>query len=68
VIAGEFVGPGAWMYHCHVQQHSDTGMAGIFLVRNADGSMPPAAQADIDRFRGHMSKMSTAHGAMDHTK
>jgi FtsP/CotA-like multicopper oxidase with cupredoxin domain len=68
VIAGDFVGPGAWMYHCHVQQHSDTGMAGIFLVRNADGSMPPAAQADIDRFRGHMSKMSTAHGAMDHTK
>ncbi|GLZ00111.1 multicopper oxidase domain-containing protein [Actinoplanes sp. NBRC 103695] len=68
VIAGEFVGPGAWMYHCHVQQHSDTGMAGIFLVRNADGSMPPAASADIDRFRGHMSKMSTAHGAMDHTK
>ncbi|MCE7004196.1 multicopper oxidase domain-containing protein [Kibdelosporangium philippinense] len=54
VIAGQGVGPGAWMYHCHVQSHSDTGMAGIFLVRNADGSMPPGAQEAIDRFHGHV--------------
>jgi len=54
VIAGEGVGPGAWMYHCHVQSHSDSGMAGIFLVRNADGSMPDGAQDAIDRFAGHM--------------
>ncbi len=53
VIAGEGVGPGAWMYHCHVQGHSDTGMSGVFLVRNPDGSMPPGAQAAIDRFHGH---------------
>ena len=53
VIAGERVGPGAWMYHCHVQNHSDLGMAGIFLVRNADGSMPPGAQQALDKFRGH---------------
>ncbi|MFC0105206.1 multicopper oxidase domain-containing protein [Kibdelosporangium aridum] len=53
VIAGQGVGPGAWMYHCHVQSHSDTGMSGIFLVRNADGSMPPGAQEAIDRFHGH---------------
>ncbi|PRX46583.1 multicopper oxidase [Prauserella shujinwangii] len=53
VIAGEGVGPGAWMYHCHVQNHSDQGMAGIFLVRNADGSMPPGAQDAIDRFHNH---------------
>jgi FtsP/CotA-like multicopper oxidase with cupredoxin domain len=53
VIAGEGVGPGAWMYHCHVQFHSDGGMAGVFLVRNADGSMPAGAQEAIDRFRGH---------------
>ena len=39
VIAGERVGPGAWMYHCHVQGHSDAGMAGIFLVTAADGRM-----------------------------
>jgi FtsP/CotA-like multicopper oxidase with cupredoxin domain len=59
VLAGEGVGPGAWMYHCHVQGHSDAGMAGIFLVRNPDGSMPPGAQEAIDRFHGH------AHTSMD---
>jgi FtsP/CotA-like multicopper oxidase with cupredoxin domain len=53
VLAGEGVGPGVWMYHCHVQFHSDGGMAGLFLVRNADGSMPPGAQEAIDRFHGH---------------
>ncbi|MGC4868317.1 multicopper oxidase domain-containing protein [Micromonospora sp. DT53] len=53
VLAGEGVGPGAWMYHCHVQTHSDGGMAGIFLVRNADGSMPPGAEEAIHRFQGH---------------
>jgi manganese oxidase len=57
VLAGEGVGPGVWMYHCHVQNHSDQGMAGLFLVRNADGSMPPGAQEAIDRFKGHV------HGA-----
>ena len=40
MIAGEGVGPGAWMYHCHVQSHSDMGMAGIFLVTDADGNVP----------------------------
>jgi FtsP/CotA-like multicopper oxidase with cupredoxin domain len=55
VIAGEGVGPGAWMYHCHVQFHSDAGMSGIFLVRNADGSMPEGAQAALDRYHQHGS-------------
>lgn len=40
VIAGEHVGPGHWMYHCHVQSHSDMGMAGIFTVTREDGSVP----------------------------
>ncbi|WP_371663852.1 multicopper oxidase domain-containing protein [Streptomyces sp. NBC_00280] len=40
VIAGEGVGAGAWMYHCHVQSHSDMGMAGLFLVRKTDGTIP----------------------------
>ena len=53
VVAGEGVGPGAWMYHCHVQFHSDGGMAGIFLIRNEDGSMPEGAQDAIDRFHQH---------------
>ncbi len=53
MIAGDGVGPGAWMYHCHVQSHSETGMNGVFLVRNADGSMPEGAQEAIDRYRQH---------------
>ncbi|MGW1651397.1 multicopper oxidase domain-containing protein [Streptomyces atratus] len=40
VIAGEHVGAGAWMYHCHVQSHSDMGMAGLLLVAKADGTVP----------------------------
>jgi FtsP/CotA-like multicopper oxidase with cupredoxin domain len=40
VIAGERVGPGAWMYHCHVQSHADMGMAGVFMVTDANGNMP----------------------------
>ncbi len=35
VIAGEGVGPGLWMYHCHVQFHADAGMTGVFLVRGS---------------------------------
>lgn len=33
VLAGEHVGPGHWMYHCHVQSHADMGMAGVFVVK-----------------------------------
>ncbi|WP_169979336.1 multicopper oxidase domain-containing protein [Microbispora sp. H10836] len=40
VIAGERVGPGKWMYHCHVQSHSDMGMAGVFTVTDADKKVP----------------------------
>ncbi|MDT0463355.1 multicopper oxidase domain-containing protein [Streptomyces gibsoniae] len=40
VLAGEGVGPGAWMYHCHVQHHADRGMAGLFLVKNPNGTIP----------------------------
>lgn len=40
IIAGEHVGAGAWMYHCHVQSHSDMGMAGLFLVAKPDGTIP----------------------------
>ncbi|RFU88023.1 copper oxidase [Streptomyces triticagri] len=40
IIAGEGVGAGAWMYHCHVQSHSDMGMAGFLLVAKPDGTVP----------------------------
>jgi FtsP/CotA-like multicopper oxidase with cupredoxin domain len=48
VIAGETVGPGPWMYHCHVQGHSDAGMSGVFVVNAADGRR---TQATIDALR-----------------
>jgi FtsP/CotA-like multicopper oxidase with cupredoxin domain len=58
VLAGEGVGPGVWMYHCHVQFHADGGMVGLFLVRNPDGSLPPGAQEAMDRFHGHTHTQS----------
>lgn len=51
VVAGEHVGPGAWMYHCHVQGHSDAGMEGLFVVKTAGGTLTAEAQAAIDSFR-----------------
>jgi len=51
VIAGDGVGPGAWMYHCHVQNHSDLGMAGIFMVRTPDGQVTPESQAALDKWK-----------------
>ena len=50
VIAGERVGPGAWMYHCHVQSHSDAGMAGTFVVRTPEGAL---TQATKDALKAH---------------
>ena len=32
VVAGESVGAGTWMLHCHVQSHSDAGMTTDFRV------------------------------------
>jgi len=40
VVAGDRVGPGMWMYHCHVQSHADMGMVGVFKVTDADGNIP----------------------------
>ncbi|GHF30708.1 copper oxidase [Streptomyces griseoluteus] len=50
VVAGEHAGAGAWMYHCHVQSHSDMGMAGLFLVAKPDGTVP-----------GHTGHHTAAH-------
>jgi FtsP/CotA-like multicopper oxidase with cupredoxin domain len=50
VIAGEGVGPGAWMYHCHVQGHSDAGMTGLFVVTTPDGTLTQAAREALDRW------------------
>lgn len=56
VIAGEHVGEGAFMYHCHVQNHSDLGMEGLFVVRTAGGEVTPQTQAAIRKW-----KRSTHH-------
>lgn len=42
VRAGESVGNGAWMLHCHVQSHSDRGMTTFLHVIDPDGVVPPA--------------------------
>ncbi|CAN5579972.1 multicopper oxidase domain-containing protein [soil metagenome] len=60
IIAGEGVGPGAWMYHCHVQGHSDVGMTGLFVVRDAAGRLTEAARATLKAWLRHGS---TRHGS-----
>ena len=51
VIAGEGIGPGAWMYHCHVQSHSDAGMSGLLVVRTAGGVKTAQTKRAIERWR-----------------
>ena len=51
IVAGEHVGTGAWMYHCHVQGHSDAGMGGIFLVRTAGGQVTAKAREGLEAWR-----------------
>jgi len=58
VIAGEGVGPGAWMYHCHVQGHSDLGMTGLFVVRDPAGRLTAPTRAALEAWRHH----SPSHG------
>ncbi|SCE93472.1 multicopper oxidase domain-containing protein [Micromonospora mirobrigensis] len=41
VIAGDSVGPGHWMLHCHMQFHSDAGMSTMLHVLDENGQMPP---------------------------
>lgn len=67
VVAGEGVGPGVWMYHCHVQFHVDGGMVGLFLVRNPDGSMPAGAQEAIDRFHQHQHDVAAGKSMSTHS-
>lgn len=43
VKAGEGVGTGDWMYHCHVFAHMQAGMSGIFRVTTDGGASIPGA-------------------------
>lgn len=38
VVAGELSGPGDWMLHPHMQQHSDMGMTTYFHVLDENGN------------------------------
>ncbi len=40
-VAGESVGPGHWMVHCHMQFHSDLGMSTTLHVLDENGAMTP---------------------------
>jgi manganese oxidase len=51
VVAGEHVGPGAWMYHCHVQSHSDAGMAGLMIVSDPSGGPTPDTRRALRAWR-----------------
>lgn len=64
VVAGEHVGPGAWMYHCHVQSHADFGMSGVFLVRDQHGHATEEASRVMADWRAHFDKQP--HGASQH--
>ncbi|HEX5598377.1 MAG TPA: multicopper oxidase domain-containing protein [Micromonosporaceae bacterium] len=43
VVAGDSVGPGHWMLHCHMQFHSDAGMSTMLHILDKDGKMPPSS-------------------------
>jgi FtsP/CotA-like multicopper oxidase with cupredoxin domain len=41
VIAGDSVGAGNWMLHCHMQFHADQGMSTMLHVLQPDGTVAP---------------------------
>lgn len=59
VAGGGGAGPGAWMYHCHVQGHSDAGMSGLFVVRTAEGKTTEQTKRAIERWKAE-------HGGAHH--
>lgn len=67
VLAGEHVGAGAWMYHCHVQSHSDMGMAGLLLVKKPDGTIPGYEPHHPMGAQGAADAKKGAEGASGHS-
>ncbi|MFV2010320.1 MULTISPECIES: multicopper oxidase domain-containing protein [unclassified Micromonospora] len=56
IVAGDSVGPGHWMLHCHMQFHSDLGMATTLHVLDENGQMPPG---------GHQHRAVLAQSGVD---
>ncbi|WP_217634836.1 multicopper oxidase domain-containing protein [Micromonospora pattaloongensis] len=57
IVAGDSVGPGHWMLHCHMQFHSDGGMHTMFHVLDENGNMPPG---------GHHAPLPTPTASAGH--
>jgi manganese oxidase len=36
-----FTKPGLWLFHCHVVQHADMGMIGLFIIEEPEGEAQP---------------------------
>lgn len=53
VVAGELVGPGMWMLHCHVQEHADAGMATDLLVLPRGGGPVEGLLEGLGSHAGH---------------
>jgi FtsP/CotA-like multicopper oxidase with cupredoxin domain len=66
VIAGESVGPGNWMLHCHMQFHSDLGMSTTFHVLDENGAMTThaghAPENPVQAAPAGAGEDATAHG------
>lgn len=61
IIAGETVGAGKWMLHCHVQLHSDRGMVTFFNV--LPGSAVPGQAATMpSQPHAHYGRQSSPQG------
>ncbi|WP_203700294.1 multicopper oxidase domain-containing protein [Asanoa iriomotensis] len=43
ITAGDSVGPGHWMLHCHMQFHTDAGMSTMLHVLDKNGRIPAHA-------------------------
>jgi FtsP/CotA-like multicopper oxidase with cupredoxin domain len=61
VIAGDISGPGDWMLHCHMQFHSDMGMATAFHVLDINGN-PVSHDMPAMTSMPSMSSMPGMHG------
>jgi FtsP/CotA-like multicopper oxidase with cupredoxin domain len=52
VIAGDDVGPGDWMLHCHIQGHADRGMVTFFRVQSVGESVAVPSPGALPHVHG----------------
>jgi FtsP/CotA-like multicopper oxidase with cupredoxin domain len=53
VAAGDQVGPGDWMLHCHIQEHSDRGMLTFFRVLPSGSATDVSVPAEASQHHVH---------------